>query len=308
MSSEEEEEEKEKEENQQVRRSKRSNKGKPPKWFEQFYLNHSSKTPEEPSTFQQVIKSSDKEKWLEAMDKEYAALLKSNTFTLVPLPNNRKAIEARWLFKVKRKADGTIDRYKARWVAKGYSQKFGIDYYDTYAPVVRLENLRFLIAYATQHELHIDQMDVDSAFLQAELQEDIYVEQPEGFISTKYPQYVCKLNKSLYGLKQAPLMWNNTLDKLIRQAGFTPIEPDPCIYVKKSTSDVTIVSVYVDDLLIIGQRKDIDIFKKFITEHFKTKDLATVKSILGIEVMRDQNKGVTYLLQRGYIEKNTRKI
>jgi transposase InsO family protein len=195
----------------QPRRSSRINKGVPPsRLIESLLLTNTSKTEEnEPHDFKSAMESSEKEKWIKAMKLEYESLVNNNTFTLVPLPPNRKPIQAKWIFKVKHDANGVIQKHKARWVAKGYSQQEGIDYNDTFAPVVRLENMRLLIAYATQHNLEIDQMDIDSAFLQATLQDEIYVAQPQGFVSTTHPHYVCKLNKSLYGLKQAPLEWNN---------------------------------------------------------------------------------------------------
>jgi hypothetical protein len=188
-------------------------------------------------------------------------------------------------------------------VAKGYSQQEGIDYNDTFAPVVRLENMRLLIAYATQHNLEIDQMDIDSAFLQATLQDEIYVAQPQGFVSTTHPHYVCKLNKSLYGLKQAPLEWNKTLNNFLLQNGFNSIDADSCIYIKHEKEETTVLSIYVDDILIIGKRSNVDQVKIMIKEKFKCKDLGPVKSILGIEVLRNRKESTTLLLQRGYIEK-----
>ncbi len=120
--------------------------------------------PSTPSSYKQAITSSDAEFWIKAMQEEYNALLANGTFILVPLPKGSNAVGARWLYKIKQRADGTVERYKARWVAKGYSQQFGIDYDETFAPVVRLENLRFLLALATMYDLQIDQIDVDSAF------------------------------------------------------------------------------------------------------------------------------------------------
>jgi hypothetical protein len=173
-------------------------------------------------SFKEAVNLPQKQKWIEVMTEEYKVLLRSNTFTLVPLPEGRKPIKTKWIYKIKYNSNGSIERFKARWVARGFTQKKGIDFDETYAPVVRLENLRLLLAYATQNNLEADQVDIDSAFLQAKLTEEIYVTQPEGFISKEFPNHVCRLNKSLYGLKQAPLLWNQTLDKLFKTEGFIP--------------------------------------------------------------------------------------
>ncbi len=124
-----------------------------------------------------------------------------------PVPG-RKAIKARWVFRLKTLADGTPERFKARWVAKGFSQIPYIDFNETFAPVIRLENFRLMLAIANAWNLEIHQMDVESAFLQAPIMEEIFVEQPEGFRSKEHLDYVCRLRKSLYGIKQAPFEWN----------------------------------------------------------------------------------------------------
>jgi transposase InsO family protein len=255
-----------------------------------------------PDSYTEAISSPQANEWKQAMDEEYRALMANNTFTLVPLPPDRTAVKTRWVYKIKQKADGSVDRFKARWVARGYSQKYGIDYDQTFAPVVRLENLRMLLAYATLRNLEIDQMDVDSAFLQADLHEEVFITQPEGYISIEHPDHVCKLNRSLYGLKQASFSWYTTLDKQLRQLGFKPTDADPCIYVKRIGRHLIIVSIYVDDLIIIGHRPDVDKIKNVISKYFKIKDLGPAKSILGIEIIRDRSKGTLQLRQKGHID------
>ena len=163
-----------------------------------------------PSTVSQAIESSDSDAWTDAMQQEYDSLIKNDTWDLVPLPPNRKPISTRWIFKVKQHADGSIDRFKARFVVRGYSQVEGIDYDETFAPVGRFGSLRVLLAIACQENLEIHMMDVDSAFLNGVITEDIYITQPKGFINANHPDYVCKLKKSLYRLKQALYVWNIT--------------------------------------------------------------------------------------------------
>lgn len=166
-----------------------------------------------PETYDEVVTSLDVKQWLEAMHLEHQALVANHTYTLVPLPAGHTAVGTCWLFKIKSCVDGTVECYKACWVTKGYSQHHRIDYDETITLVIHLENLHMLLAYATMWDLEVDQMDVDSAFLQADLSETVYVKQPEGFVSQTHPEFVCRLNKSLYRLKQALLIWNHTLNR-----------------------------------------------------------------------------------------------
>ncbi|TNV98057.1 hypothetical protein C5H24_12665, partial [Xylella fastidiosa] len=145
--------------------------------------------------------------WKEAIQDEMDSIMGNDTWILADLPPGSKAIGCKWIFKKKMKVDGTIDKFKARLVAKGFTQKEGIDYFDTYAPVARISTIRVLLAIASIHKLHIHQMDVKTAFLNGELDEEIYMKQPEGFVVQGQEHKVCKLVKSLYGLKQAPKQW-----------------------------------------------------------------------------------------------------
>ncbi len=141
--------------------------------------------------------------WQEAADLEYESLMENETWDSVELPKDRKAIGSRWVFKVKHQSDGRVERYKCRLVAKGYSQKYGVDYDETFSPVVRFSSIRTLLYFAVQNNLHVHQMDVVTAFLNGHLDEEIYMEQPEGFVKPGEEHLVCKLKKSIYGLKQS---------------------------------------------------------------------------------------------------------
>ena len=152
-----------------------------------------------------------------------------------------------WVFKVKHGKDGEVQRFKCRLVAKGYAQKYGIDYSDTHAPVVRFASVRSLLAYAVQKNMVIHQMDVVTAFLNGHLKEEVYMQQPEGFIKPGQEHLVCKLKKSLYGLKQSPRCWNKVFHEYLISLGFMQSQADPCVYIRSKQ----IIAVYVDDLILI---------------------------------------------------------
>lgn len=258
--------------------------------------DHKSTPITTPNSYREAMASPEAHQWLEAMTEEINAITRNGTFRLVRLPKGRTAIGARWLFKVKCKANSLIDRFKARWVAKGYSQLFGIDFDETFSPIIRLENLRLLLAIALPG-LAIHQMDVDNAFLNAELTEEIYVEQPEGFEDRDHPDYVCQLQKSLYGLKQAPLEWNRTIDAHLKRHDFKPTQIDPCIYVRTWNNRTAFIAVYVDDCTIIAPDEQIDEIKGLLHQGFRMKDLGRATSVLGLEILRDQGNGAIFIRQ-----------
>ena len=146
------------------------------------------------------------------METEMKSLLSNKVWELVKPPPNRKIIGSKWVFKWKIDANGIVERYKARLVAQGCTQKFGLDYEETFSPVVRFESIRFLLAMGAQHKLQLHQMDVSTAFLHGELTKEVYMQQPEGFIESGKEHLVCHLQQSIYGLKQSPRCWNHTLD------------------------------------------------------------------------------------------------
>jgi len=206
------------------------------------------------------------------------------------------------VFRKKYHSNGTLNTYKARLVAKGFRQKEGVDYFDAYAPVAKTTTIRILFALASLNNLIVHQMDVKTAFLNGDLDEEIYMEQPEGFMLPGNEQKVCKLVKSLYGLKQAPKQWHQKYDTAIISNGFVPNSCDKCLYTKVRGSVVIFLCLYVDDMLIISNEMNgILETKKFLTSTFKMKDLGLVDTILGIKVKR--NSGGYKLNQTHYIEK-----
>jgi histone deacetylase 1/2 len=209
--------------------------------------------------------------------------MENNTWTLSTPPTGRNAIGSKWIFKVKCKPDGSVDRYKARLVAQGFSQSPGVDYEETYSPVVHRSSLRALLSYGIERGMFIHQMDVVTAFLNGTLTEEIYMKQPDGFISPGNEDLVCKLNRSLYGLKQSPRCWNLVLDEFLKSLGFSPSSADQCVYTRDVNGVKTILAVYVDDIVILSDsEQSIQEIKKSLCAKFKMKDLEHVHFCLGI--------------------------
>lgn len=165
---------------------------------------HSILSTDEPNNVGEALKS---HQWVQAMENEHQALLRNGTWHLVPRPKGKNVIGCKWVYKVKRKADGSVERYKARLVAKGYKQRYGIDYEDTFSPVVKAATIRLVLSVAVSKGWILRQLDVQNAFLHGILEEEVYMQQPPGYEDDRYPNYVCKLDKAIYGLKQAPRAW-----------------------------------------------------------------------------------------------------
>jgi hypothetical protein len=224
----------------------------------------------------------------------------NNTWELVDLPEGKNLVGCKWIFKVKRKADGEIDRYKARLVAQGFSQEFGLDYKEVYAPVVRYN---WVLAIANKLNLELHQMDVKTAFLNGQLNEEIYMKQPPGY--EKEPEKVCKLKRSLYGLKQAARMWNFEIDGYLKGAGYVQSKTDPCIYVKAGLKkgSVFLLALYVDDLLLATNDKEqLKAEKAALGQAFSMVDQGDAHFILGMTIERDRKRKVLKLGQKKYLQ------
>uniref|UniRef100_A0AAV1UV04 Reverse transcriptase Ty1/copia-type domain-containing protein n=1 Tax=Peronospora matthiolae TaxID=2874970 RepID=A0AAV1UV04_9STRA len=200
-----------------------------------------------PTTFKSAMESKNAVKWKEACDSEIDSLRKNKTWQLVQLPKGRKTIVYRWVFRVKENQDGGIERFKARLVAKGFSQKFGIDYGETFAPVAKFTSIKVIPSLAAKYHLDVHQMDVKTAVLNGELDEDIYMAQPEGYIDEDHEHFVCKVQRSLYGLKLSPRMWNKTIDEFMIKIRFKTCESDYCIYIKRDEQRMIFVALYVNN-------------------------------------------------------------
>ncbi|KAL0300303.1 UNVERIFIED_CONTAM: Retrovirus-related Pol polyprotein from transposon RE2 [Sesamum angustifolium] len=226
---------------------------------------------------------------------------KNNTWELANRPKDKGVIGVKWIYKTKLNADGSIQKHKARLVAKGYSQLPGIDYTVTFAPVARLDTIRALIAIAANKKWKIYQMDVKSAFLHGYIDEEIYVEQPQGFIAKGSEEKVLRLKKALYGLKQAPRAWCSRIDKYFMDRGFQRSLSEPTLYIKSQGNDKLIVSLYVDDLIYTGNNeKMIQYIKEDMMKRFEMSDLGLMHFFLGIEI--NQEKEGIFICQRKYTE------
>ena len=258
---------------------------------------------DEPTTHREATSSQDSAKWSEAMGRELDSLKNNNVWDLTTLPAGKKAIGSKCVYKVKTNSDGSIERYKARLVAKGFNQKFGSDYDETFCPVVRLESLRNLIALSAKHKLQLHHVDVHTAFLNGTLQEEVYMEQPVGYVRKGEEHLVCRLKKSIYGLKQASRCWNSVLDSHLRAIGFTQSKSDPCIYMS-GKDDKFFIAVYVDDMILAGSKEDeMKKVKEQLLLKFDIKDLGKLRYFLGMSVIQNDEKATTWMGQPTYIEK-----
>lgn len=195
-------------------------------------------------------------------------------------------------------------KYKARVVARGFNQREGVDYNKIFSPVVRHTSIRVLLAIVTHQDLELEQLDVKTTFLHGELEEEIYMTQPDGFQVPRKENYVCKLKKSLYGLKQSPRQWYKRFDSYMMKLGYSRSAYDCCVYYKLQDDSFIYLVLYVDDMLIAAKRKsDVQKLKGFLNVEFEMKDLGAARKILGMEILRDRDQKKLFLSQKGYIQK-----
>ena len=259
-----------------------------------------------PVTYREAVQSSESDEWKSAMDDEMQSLRKNNTWELVQLPKGKKTIGCKWIYAKKEGFPSKKDvRYKARLVAKGYAQKEGIDYNEVFSPVVKHSSIRILLALVAQLNLELVQLDVKTAFLHGDLEEEIYITQPEGYKVAGKEDWVCKLKKSLYGLKQSPRQWYKRFDSFMRGQKYIRSKYDHCVYLRKLQDGSFIyLLLYVDDMLIVSKsRTEIDKMKAQLNQEFEMKDLGEAKKILGMEISRDRKRGKLCLTQKQYLKK-----
>ncbi|KAL0404121.1 UNVERIFIED_CONTAM: Retrovirus-related Pol polyprotein from transposon TNT 1-94 [Sesamum radiatum] len=260
----------------------------------------------EPESFQEIESHKDKEKWLIAMQQELESLHKNQTYELVELPKGKKALKNKWVFKLKKDASGRVVNHKARLVVKGFQQKKGIDFDEIFAPVVKMTSIRVILGLAASMNLELEQMDVKTAFLHGDLDEEIYMQQPEGCeVSNK--NLVCKLSKSLYGLKQAPRQWNKKFDSCMKRHGYKKTTADDCVYFKKFPDGTFIaLLLYVDDMLIVGKDvMKVNQLKEELSKSFEMKDLGKAQQILGMQITRDRKNVSVPLANHFKLSKRT---
>ncbi|KAL4271452.1 hypothetical protein GQ457_13G004180 [Hibiscus cannabinus] len=258
----------------------------------------------DPESFSQDMSCNESKLWYDAMKDEMNSMKNNEVWDLVPLPDGVKVIGCKWVFKTKKDSKGNIERYKARLVAKGFTQQEGIDYTETFSPVSKKDSLRIVLALVAQFDLELQQMDVKTAFLNGDLEEEVYMKQPEGFSSSDGDNLVCKLKKSIYGLKQASRQWYLKFHEVISSFDFVENIMDHCIYQKVSESKICFLILYVDDILLAtNDRGMLHEVKQFLFKNFDMKDMGDASYVIGIKIHRDRHKGVLGLSQETYINK-----
>lgn len=234
------------------------------------------------------------------MQVEYDALLCNKTWRLVPRPPAGNIVGCKWVYRVKRLADDSLARYKARLVAKGFNQEEGVDFFDTFSPVVKPTTIRLVLSVALSQHWSIRQLDINNAFLNGDLRETVYMDQPPGFVDPRFPDHVCLLQKALYGLKQAPRAWFTKLRLFLTSMGFRSCFSDTSLFVRIHGSHYTYILVYVDDLIVTGS--DAAFIAKFTSalhSTFSLKDLGSLHYFLGVEVSCGPD--IMHLSQQKYI-------
>jgi hypothetical protein len=257
-------------------------------------------TPDTP-TFSQAMQSSERSEWITAMQSEIQQLKQQGTYTLVTLPNNRKAIPSKWVLKIKRDHAGKVIKKKARLTAGGHKQEFGIDYTETYAPVSRLAAIHILLTKCATLGWHIHQIDVVGAYLNGKLEEEVYMRQPAGFEVGNPQSRVWRLHKTLYGLKQAGREWHITLTTFIQEVGFRRCNHEWGIYSAQVNGHSIDIAIYVDDVLVCSSSLDIiQYIKDTFGQEYDITDEGTLKWYLGIHITHTNNG--FYLSQTQYID------
>lgn len=267
-----------------------------------FALAAAAELTADPVTMTEALSSREAHHWKRAVDEEYASLLKNNTWTLAPLPPGRNMISNKWLFKKKYTQDGTISKYKARLVARGFSQRYGEDYIETFAPVVKFPTLRLVLALAASENLDLQQMDVKSVYLNRIITEDTYMSQPEGYVMKGREDMACKLNKSIYGLKQSGRKWYQRLDASLLKMGFTKSAADQNLYILRHGHSYLLLLMYVDDILLASNSVELlTKVKSQLNNEFEMSDMGQPAYMLGVQIRRDRERGTISISQDKYI-------
>jgi len=256
----------------------------------------------EPITLTEALHE-EPERWKYAVADELKSHMDNGTWTRATLPIGKKALSTKWVFKFKTNADGSR-RYKARLVVRGFEQREGIDFEETFAPVAKFPTVRIMFALAAHFDWDIEQMDVKTAFLYPEIDEEVYIKMPEGY-RLFYPddenaEGVARLCKTLYGLRQSPNAWFKVLDRLFRSKGFSRSNEDPCLYI----SENLIILIFVDDIVFFAKDKEaIRVAKGWLSDAFKMVDLGELKLFLGMQITRDRSRKILFVSQERYISK-----
>ena len=252
-----------------------------------------------PQTYLEAREDENSRHWNKAMEDEYNSLIKNETWVLVPRPEGKNVVSGKWVYVTKRDEAGKIIRYKARWVARGFNQIKGVDYNEVFAPTARSTTIRILLSIIVGRNMFASQYDVETAYLNGIVKEEVYLEQPTGF---EVGDKVCKLKKAIYGLKQAGREWNSIISKFFEERNFRASESDPCLFVRWREKCLTIIVLYVDDLIIASDSKqEIAELELDLKREYKIKELGSLNFYLGIKIKRDDTNIV--LSQEAYRHK-----
>ena len=265
----------------------------------------------EPKQYKDAIQSPEAQEWKKAMKEEMDSMERLGVWKVVPRPKGVATLKGRWVYKNKLGDNNQLIRRKARFVAKGFQQVYGRDFFETHSPVAKMKSIKLILSLVAQLNMELYQIDFDTAFLNADVEEDIYMEQPEGF-HKGLADMVCKLIKSIYGLKQASRNWNLEIDSFMRSIGYTPLISDCCVYIKRTQSNrFILLSLYVDDTIVACDKQDKSVWesdKKAIISQYAIKDLGECEWILNMKVTRDRSNRTMTLSQEAYIERIIREF
>ncbi|GJW34862.1 retrovirus-related pol polyprotein from transposon TNT 1-94 [Tanacetum coccineum] len=257
----------------------------------------------EPKTYKDALTQSC---WIEAMQEELNEFERLEVWELVPRPDKVMVITLKWIYKVKLDELGGILKNKARLVARGYRQEEGIDFEESFAPVARLEAIRIFLAFAAHMNMVVYQMDVKTAFLNGNLQEEVYVSQPDGFVDPDNPNHVYKLKKALYGLKQALRAWYDMLSSFLISQDFSKGSVDPTLFIRKEGKELLLVQVYVDNIIFAASTPELcDLFAKIICSKFKMSMMGKISFFLGLQIF--QNPRGIFINQSKYALESLKK-
>jgi hypothetical protein len=278
-------------------------KSKKPKRFSSYAACMTKLLNEEPTTFEEAAH---KKQWKEAMTEEHQSIMKNDVWEIVPRPKEKSVLTSQWVYKIKHAADGSVDKYKARFVARGFSQKEGEDNDETFAPVARYTSIRAIMSLIVSMGWSLHQMDVKTTFLNGAIKEEVYIEQPQGFEVNSRDTHVCRLKKALYGLKQTPRAWYARIDSYLIRLGSSKSHADPNLYYKVVNNAPLILLLYVDDLFLTGEESLITQCKKELASEFNMKELGLMHYYLGLEIW--QKRGEVFLGQGKYAMKILQKF
>ena len=258
----------------------------------------------DPITYEEAVSCPQSELWLDAMRDEIQSMRHNGVWELIELPEGNRPIGCKWVYKTKRDSKGKVEKFKARLVAKGFTQREGVDYEATFSPVSSKDSFRVIMALVSHFDMELHQMDVKTAFLNGDLNEEVYMMQPEGFVANDSGKLICRLKKSIYGLKQASRQWYLKFHSVVASYGFVKNKVDQCIYCKVSGRKFIFLILFVDDILLASS--DLGLLhetKRMLSNNFDMKDLGEASFVLGIEIHRNRSYRLLGLSQRTYVDR-----